>query len=118
MSGTYSFNAGDRRDVWEESLDEVDLTGGGKDLVGQRNVEVDGARGVETRIDLNYVEHAADEQSGADEQSESQSGLCDDQRMMKPVVMASGCGRKAAISQGSRGIRFRHSPRGEQSEDK
>ena len=118
MSGTHSFNTGDRRDLREESLDEVDLTWGGKDLVGQRNVEVDGACGIETRVDLNYVEHAADEQSRADEQRESQSGLCDDQSMMKPVVMASGCGRKAAISQGSGGIGFRHSPRGEQSEDK
>src|SRR6202043_1715849 len=101
MSGAYSFDPGDRRKLREQSVDKTDLAWDGIEFVGQRDVEVDSVCGVETRVNVNYVEHAADEQSSAHEQRESESGLGDDQRMMKPVAVAPGRGRKPGVSQGS-----------------
>ena len=87
MAAADSFDAGECCDFGEKPVEVGDLAGVGIAFVGQRDVEVYGVRGVETGIDVKDVDHAADEQSRADEKSESESGLRDDERVMKAVAM-------------------------------
>src|SRR5437016_13821460 len=110
MAGADPFHARNRGKLRQNSSDESYLAGNGENFVGQCDIEVNGVSGIEAGIDMDDVEHAADEQSRADEECESEGGLGDDQGMMEAISTAAGCGRIAAIAKGGGGIGLRHAP--------
>src|SRR5882757_9238699 len=117
MGAADSFNAGDGGEFREKFVVKLDLTRNRIAFVRQRNIEEHRMVHVKARRDVEYVEHALDEQPGADEQSKSEGGLRDHQRVVKAVAAAvGGCG-EAEVSQGVDGVGPRHSPSGKQSED-
>ncbi len=98
MSGAHPLDTGERCDLREKFVDEMELGWHGIEFVGQRDVEVDGVCGVKAGVNVKDIEHAADEQSRSDEQGEAESGLRHDERVLKTIPVAARGGIEATFS--------------------
>ena len=117
MAGGNLFDAGQRSEFWKKLVVKGDLAWNGIAFVGERDIEEQGMFRIETRIKVKDVDHALDEQSGADEQSESQGGLRHDESVMKAIATAAGGRVGCEFAEGVGWVRARHSPRREQAEE-
>jgi hypothetical protein len=66
---------------------------------------------------MKQVEHAPDEQTGAEQESETESGLGNYKGVLEAVPASTGSRGRAAIPQGGSRMGMRNAPRREQSED-
>ena len=72
---------------------------------------------VETGVDAQHLDEAADEQSRGDQQHQTDGGFGDDQPIVEEIAAAPAGHTTGAFAKRQRGIEARHAPRRDQSEE-
>src|SRR5579864_4743082 len=86
-------------EFWEEFLEKWNFAWIRIACLAQGNVEVHGFE-VKAGIEVKEVQHAPDEQAGADQQSKTESSFGNYERVLQPVPAAAWSRRCAAIAEG------------------
>src|SRR5271165_413555 len=105
MAAAHAFDTGQRCKLGQKTFVVVDLARVWITLIGQRDIEEHRVRRIKARVDVKYVHHTANQQSRADEQSETQCGLSHDERVMQPVTLTAEGYIESALSQSSCWVR-------------
>ncbi len=105
MAGGDLFDAGQRGKLRKKLFVKGDLGGNGIAFVGQGDIKEQGVLRVKAGINVKNVEHALDEQSGTDEQGESQCGLRHDEAVMQVVAAAARGSVGCEFSEGAGRVR-------------
>jgi hypothetical protein len=100
MASRNANRSGHGSEFWEEFLEKWNFARVRITRLAQGNVEVHGLFEVKAGIEVKEVQHAPDEQAGADQQSKTESGFSNYEYVLQPVPAAARGRRCTAIAEG------------------